>query len=505
MKKLFLSLLAFNMLHGAFSQRLGINTTTPLETLDVRGNGFFSDKLGIGISNPQFPISFAPALGDKISLWGNSGPNYGLGIQSYLLQIHTDGSAADIAFGYGHSYSFTETMRIKGNGNVGIGTNNPLAKLHVKDSSVLFTGAYSPNNPGNPPIEGDGARMMWYADKAAFRVGLAQDACWDKDNIGNGSVAMGSKTRASANQSFAMGFKSWATGPISNAMGCGAMARASYSTAIGYAPTASGVGSAAMGVLTTAKAYGAVSLGIWNDNSDNPDSILPRPDDRIFQIGNGEAFLSNTTVPFGPQSNAMTVLRNGNTGIGILSPSSRLHTGSGTVRFEGSSTSGGTALSLGGNGDLQVDAPGIVAGRFVVKDNGNVGIGNRNPSQKLQVNGNICATGTISNCSDIRYKQNIFPIAHSLTSVLSLDGLYYHWKKNEFPEMEFGDERQIGFSAQEVEKLFPEVVTTDANGYKSVDYGRLTPVLVEAIKEQQKQIDAQQQQIDELKKMIMSK
>ena len=66
--------------------------------------------------------------------------------------------------------------------------------------------------------------------------------------------------------------------------------------------------------------------------------------------------------------------------------------------------------------------------------------------------------------------------------------------------MEFGDERQIGFSAQEVEKLFPEVVTTDANGYKSVDYGRLTPVLVEAIKEQQKQIDAQQQQIDELRK-----
>ena len=62
------------------------------------------------------------------------------------------------------------------------------------------------------------------------------------------------------------------------------------------------------------------------------------------------------------------------------------------------------------------------------------------------------------------------------------------------------DERQIGFSAQEIEKLFPEVVMTDANGYKSVDYGRLTPVLVEAIKEQQKQIDAQQQQIDELRK-----
>ena len=141
MKKLFLSLLAFNMLHGVFSQRLGVNTTTPLETLDVRGNGFFSDKLGIGISNPQFPISFAPALGDKISLYGTAGPHYGFGIQPYLMQIHTDGASSDISFGYGSSASFTELMRIKGNGNVGIGTNNPMAKLHVKDSSVLFTAA----------------------------------------------------------------------------------------------------------------------------------------------------------------------------------------------------------------------------------------------------------------------------------------------------------------------------------------------------------------------------
>ena len=52
------------------------------------------------------------------------------------------------------------------------------------------------------------------------------------------------------------------------------------------------------------------------------------------------------------------------------------------------------------------------------------------------------------------------------------------------------------------ETLFPEIVMTDTNGYKSVDYGRLTPILVEAIKEQQQQIDAQQQQINELKTMM---
>jgi hypothetical protein len=53
-----------------------------------------------------------------------------------------------------------------------------------------------------------------------------------------------------------------------------------------------------------------------------------------------------------------------------------------------------------------------------------------------------------------------------------------------------------------VEKLFPEVVMTDANGYKSVDYGRLTPVLVEAIKEQQQQIDEIKKENGEMKKIL---
>ncbi len=499
-------LLTFWLLQPAFSQRLGINTTTPLETLDVRGNGYFSDKLGIGQASPQFPLSFSPVLGDKISLWGNGGPNYGLGIQSYLLQIHTDVSSADIAFGYGHSYSFTETMRIKGNGNVGIGTNNPLAKLHVKDNSVLFTGAYPlPATPGNPPIEGNGVRMMWYPDKAAFRAGYAGAVTWNKDSIGDFSIALGTVTQASGLASTALGNKTIASGNSSTALGFKTVASGGDATAMGAQTIASGGYSTAMGWMTTAKAMSGVSLGVFNDDSDTPNPNSSGSLDRIFQIGNGGDAGPNP----GGRSNAMTVLRNGNVGIGITTPAQRLHTGSGTVRFEGTASPGGTALSLGGNGDVQVDAPGIVAGRFVIKDNGNIGIGNSNPSQKLQVNGNICATGIISNCSDIRYKQNIAPIAQSLSSVLSLHGLYYHWKKNEFPEMEFGDERQLGFSAQEVENLFPEVVMTDANGYKSVDYGRLTPLLVEAIKEQQKQIDAQQQQInaqqqqiDELKKMM---
>jgi hypothetical protein len=92
---------------------------------------YAAGNVGIGTTTPGFPLTFANVVGDKISLWGQSGNSYGFGIQGALLQIHTDTSGADIAFGYGSSASFTETMRVKGNGSVGIGTTTPLYKLHV--------------------------------------------------------------------------------------------------------------------------------------------------------------------------------------------------------------------------------------------------------------------------------------------------------------------------------------------------------------------------------------
>ena len=97
------------------------------ETVRIKGNG----NVGIGTSTPGFPLNFANALGDKISLFGNSGAHYGFGIQNSVLQIHTDASVADVAFGYGTSAGFTETMRIKGNGRLGIGTNSPASVLSI--------------------------------------------------------------------------------------------------------------------------------------------------------------------------------------------------------------------------------------------------------------------------------------------------------------------------------------------------------------------------------------
>lgn len=80
------------------------------------GNQVFSDNVGIGTASPGFPLNFPNTLGDKISLWGNSGNHYGLGIQAGTLQVHTAGASDTIRFGYGSSASMVETMRVEGNG-----------------------------------------------------------------------------------------------------------------------------------------------------------------------------------------------------------------------------------------------------------------------------------------------------------------------------------------------------------------------------------------------------
>jgi len=88
-----------------------------------------------------------------------------------------------------------------------------------------------------------------------------------------------------------------------------------------------------------------------------------------------------------------------------------------------------------------------------------------------------------------RYKKNVTSIDNALNKVMQIDGVYYDLRSEDFPEKKFSEEKQVGLIAQNLESQFPELVATDEDGYKSVAYDKLTPVLVEAIKEQQDLIE----------------
>jgi hypothetical protein len=130
---------------------------------------------------------------------------------------------------------------------------------------------------------------------------------------------------------------------------------------------------------------------------------------------------------------------------------------------------------------------------------GTVGIGMvPSGTYKLEVNG-LLKTSGITEVSDIRWKKNIVPIDNALTRVIQLRGVTYNWRANEFKEKNFESTPQIGLIAQEVEKVFPELVKTDVNGYKSVEYSKVVAILIQAVKEQQVIISNQQEQITDLK------
>ena len=118
--------------------------------------------------------------------------------------------------------------------------------------------------------------------------------------------------------------------------------------------------------------------------------------------------------------------------------------------------------------------------------NGNIGIGTGSigttcaDDARLCVNGNIYAQTTKLN-SDSRLKKSVETIPSALEKILSLRGVTFEWKQEEFPERNFADGTQIGLIAQEVEAVFPELVSQGE--YKSVSYSNLVSPLIEAIKE----------------------
>jgi hypothetical protein len=187
---------------------------------------------------------------------------------------------------------------------------------------VLFTGQ---SGSGTIPASGAGVRMMWYPNKAAFRVGRVTGNYWDNDSIGFYSFASGFNSKARSDYSAAIGIGNNARGFASVAMGGSTAAIGAYSTAMGYATTGSGQYSTAMGRNTvasgdysTAIGFGAVASGVYSvaaglnvstnsfagsfifgDNSTTTGASSSAPNQMTMRFAGGYRLFSNPSLTSG--------------------------------------------------------------------------------------------------------------------------------------------------------------------------------------------------------------
>ncbi len=115
---------------------------------------------------------------------------------------------------------------------------------------------------------------------------------------------------------------------------------------------------------------------------------------------------------------------------------------------------------------------------------------------KLDVNGIIRTIGIYAS-SDKKFKKDIKSIENALTTIEKIDGKTYLWDTEKFKDKNFDGGGHSGFIAQELEKVLPHLVITGQNGEKAVNYMELLPYLVEAIKEQQTQINELKAQVND--------
>ena len=247
-----------------------------------------------------------------------------------------------------------------------------------------------------------------------------------------------SSTRgATGNYSTAMGRSTTASGYASTAMGYQTTASGNYSTAMGRS-TASGDFSTAMGYSTTASGSRSTAMG-----------------DQTTASGNYSTAMGDSTTA---SDYASVVI--------------------GQYNSSGSSATSASSFST--------SAPAFVIGNGVDSSN-------KSDAFKVMFNGDatvsndLTVSGDVVISSDARLKSNIVSLGSTLPKLLQIDGKSYEMK----------GKQKIGVLAQEIKEVFPELVSKDDNEMLAVNYQGLVPVLINALKEQQSEID-------ELKDLVQS-
>lgn len=485
-------------------------------------------NVGIGTSTPGFPLSFPNTIGDKISLWGTSGAHYGFGIQGALLQIHTPTNVDDIALGFGRSAAFTETMRVKGNGNVGIGTANPLARLYVRTTSAntadnTATFAAPTIGPNFSHIH-YGIKGDWYIRSAA---GSGKVILQDTGGyVGIGTNNPVAKLHAFIDSGVAMKAESQVgVGLVASTNSTGAFSAGIVATApYDQLNNASSTGILASG-RTGISAYGKGAQGPSGMSGDITVPGVVYPGLALYAeagpFADAAKFVGKVTV-----DGEVTVggsLQANSVSADTITPKVLSFSSSGVISKLGAITlaSGaptnagiqppGIGLNLGTSGGIATPTVNWIQGTGTTHlslnpVSGNVSIGKLTPVYKLDVAGTIGTSGGVVQTSDQRFKQNVRTLDNALDKVLNLRGVSYAWKRSENPAMNFEAGTQLGFIAQEVEKVLPEAVKKDSQGMYTMNYTAVVPVLVEAVKQQQQNFEnwqknfaATEQQFDKLR------
>jgi hypothetical protein len=245
---------------------------------------------------------------------------------------------------------------------------------------------------------------------------------------------------------------------------------------------------------------------------------------QTFDIGGNEAnfFVRDVTggsrLPFrirpGAPTSSIDVNASGNVGIGTASPNANLSVlrtdfdggatgitfGSGSSFFHGISatfSSGSTANNLGFVVNSGVGTRGTV---MTLRGDGNVGIGTTGPDQKLSVNGDADKIGGGSwlNFSDERLKDIKGHFNSGLSAVMKLQPIRYEYTRNNVLGLKSEGEH-IGFGAQTLQKIIPEAVTKNSEGYLLVNNDPIIWTMLNAIKEQQKEIAELKGQVQKLR------
>ena len=121
-------------------------------------------------------------------------------------------------------------------------------------------------------------------------------------------------------------------------------------------------------------------------------------------------------------------------------------------------------------------------------------------SNDLVVAGDIQATN-VYQTSDQRFKLNIIALKEQKEiqdNLSQIRGVTYNWKRDQFPDKNFDDKMQFGFLAQEVEEIYPDLVHTDGQGFKSINYIGFIPLLVDKLNQQENTITTLEETIKDM-------